>query len=67
VPQQPAPDPREPCTGSHDDWLACVTAMATPQASAVQASAVPVFAKRRRRAGDLKSVDRFSSFSELEA
>jgi len=31
VPRQPAPDPQEPCTGSHDDWLACVTAMESPR------------------------------------
>jgi len=28
-----------PCTGSHDDWLACVTAMATGQCSAGRCSA----------------------------
>ena len=54
LPRQPVNDPRAQCTGSHDDWLACITAMAcapvghTPQASAVTACAV----SWRRRVGD---------------
>jgi len=45
------------CTGSHDDWLACVTALACRLRAPVrglcphslQASAVPFFSKWRRR------------------